>query len=165
MLLLCVRVCGGEGGGGPVCMCREDGAVAGVGGVVGGVQACACIRLASAHLTCLPPPAPRARPPVQIGEEEERAKAEYKEEKAAAKAVAKHEKSWEKTREERISSWRSFVGKSGGGEGGKEGGGKEGGGGGAKKPKTGAGVGRRQGARVWGGRGWQGAASAPPTAI
>lgn len=47
----------------------------------------------------------------QIGEEEERAKAEYKEEKEVAKRKVQHEKQWEKTRDERVGSWRDFVGK------------------------------------------------------
>lgn len=47
----------------------------------------------------------------RIGEEEERAKAEYKEEKEVAKRKVQHEKQWEKTRDERVGSWRDFVGK------------------------------------------------------
>ena len=48
---------------------------------------------------------------LQIGEEEERAKSEYKEERAEAKKKAQTDKAWEKTRDERVGSWRDFVGK------------------------------------------------------
>ena len=58
------------------------------------------------HLT--PPHSPHC---LQIGEEEERAKSEYKEERAEAKKKVQTDKAWEKTRDERVGSWRDFVGK------------------------------------------------------
>jgi hypothetical protein len=71
------------------------------------VNACSAL-LMSPHPTSVP-----TRPTccLQIGEEEERAKTEYKEERAEAKKKAQTEKAWEKTRDERVGSWRDFVGK------------------------------------------------------
>lgn len=46
---------------------------------------------------------------LQIAEEEERAKEEFKQEKQEAKRKREHAKKWEKTRDSRVGSWRDFV--------------------------------------------------------
>lgn len=47
---------------------------------------------------------------MQLKEEEERAKEEYKQEKAEAKAKRESDKAWETGREARVGSWRDFMG-------------------------------------------------------